>query len=79
MGKGGGLGDYTRCFWCLCTAATVAFALVVVGHVLDGSAEASEPGELPVWYHIEACQNTTGMHPLRVLPLCYRGPRENQG
>ena len=60
MGKGGGFGGYTGYFWCLSAAAAVAFALVVVGHVLVGSGEASERGELPLWYQIEACQNTTG-------------------
>ena len=60
MGKGGGFGGYTGYFWCLSFAAAVALALVVVGHVLISSGEATERGELPLWYQIEACQNMTG-------------------
>ena len=61
MGKGGGgFCGYTGYFWCLSFAAAVALALVVVGHVLTSSGEATERGELPLWYQIEACQNMTG-------------------
>ena len=62
MGKGRGGGPcastgYTPIFWGLCAAAGVAFVLVIVGHALAGAGEdVSEPGELPVWYQIDACQ-----------------------
>ena len=48
-------------FWVLSAAAGVAFVFLIVGHALAGAGgDGSEPGELPVWYQIEACQNTTG-------------------
>ena len=66
MGKGreGGpcaSSGYTPIFWGLSAAAGVAFVFLIVGHALAGDVEDSrEPGELPLWYQIEACQNTTG-------------------
>ena len=53
---------YTLTFWCLSAAAGVAFVFLIVGLALAGAEgdDASKPGELPVWYQIDACQNTTG-------------------
>jgi len=52
---------FTSTFWCLSAAAGVAFVFLIVGHALAGAGgDGSEPGELPVWYQIDACQNTTG-------------------
>ena len=52
---------YTPIFWGLSAAAGVAFVFLIVGHALAGDVEDSrEPGELPLWYQIEACQNTSG-------------------
>ena len=73
MGKGGGFAGFTGYCWCLSAATAVATALVVVGHVLAGSGEVSEHGELRLWYHIEACQNTTGTiitTPTGAVTLC---------
>ena len=59
--ESGPFRGYTLTCWGLCAAAGVAFVLVIVGHALAGAGEdVSEPGELPVWYQIDACQNTMG-------------------
>ena len=54
-----GCGGYTPAFWSLCAAAFVAFILAVVGHV-TAVPDSSNQGEIPLWYQIEACQNSTG-------------------
>ena len=54
-----GCGGYTTHFWVLCTAAFMAFILAVVGHAVASGASQNQ-GELPLWYQIDTCQNTTG-------------------
>ena len=67
LGKGkdpcesGPCRGFTSTFWCLSAAAGVTFLFLIVGHALAGAGgDGSEPGELPLWYQIDACQNTTG-------------------
>ena len=67
-----GCAGFTSAFWSLCAAAFVAFILLVIGHAIDSQSTFTQ-GEIPLWYQIDSCQNTTGqlsITPTGAVSLC---------